>query len=254
MKFSIKQIIFYPAVLVSIGFSAFLFYNFGNSISSKIIWLSISIIIQLFQVYTLRQYFFERNKKVRRNNLIKYLVITFFSFIATVSFGIDNINKSIEAGSGKQAEIESIDLMIREKEKVLSGFDRNEVVKKQIDMLQRRKESGSAYWENVINKQVNSLMGEMNKGNDDLVSNIVYLKMKRADLINSYNSTKGLFELLGDVFFIGEKNVKRVFLFFVAIILEVIVFTVGDFENVVIKKKVGRPRKKKRIRKFYKLF
>jgi hypothetical protein len=40
----------------------------------------------------------------------------------------------------------------------------------------------------------------------------------------------------------------------VAIILEVIVFTVGDFENVVIKKKVGRPRKKKRIRKFYKLF
>jgi len=247
-----KQIIFYPAVVISIIFSAFLFYNFGNTIPSKSIWLSVSIIIQLFQIYTLRQYFFKDVKKDKIRAFIKYSIITLFSLIATITFGLYDINKTIMSNADKEAEIEAVELQISQKEKLLNNFDKNDIIKKQIENLQGQIE-GTAYWKHIINRNINELTLKLNTGNDDLISSIIALKKKKALLIKNSVGTKRVFEILGDSFLIGEKAMRVIFLLFVAIILEIIVFTSGDFNIKDInnkekpKKKVGRPKKKKRI-------
>ena len=229
-----KKAVFASAVAISAGFSIYFFQAFGSNPVTRIIWGAVAITVQAYQVICLREY---HNTKYRKSPsktpLVRYIFITIFSLLASVSFGTMDINKTIYLNSDKVAKIEIIDQRIEGHRQSL-GSDNSDIIRQQIVDLQKETTQSSAYWQHIKNKQINELRRSLNNDKNDILLEIEDLKIKKAELIKLSATTKGAFEALGSILFIGEHAVRLLFLLCLSIIIELMVYSTSNFTVKII--------------------
>jgi hypothetical protein len=150
---------------------------------------------------------------------MKYLLITFFSVLASLSFGIMDIEKQIYTNGKELVEIKKIDALIEEKKKILNQ-DNSERIKILEEQIKKSKTPNS---ENTIamNDEISKLQ---NIDKTKVIDEIFFLETKRISLSKNVSVSKESFSIIADVFGLSEKIIRVIFLLTMAIIIEMIVF------------------------------
>lgn len=243
---NIKKSIFVFSVVISCIMTAKLYFDFGNNIISGLLFLFVGLCLQGFQVLCLLEY--KNSLRMKRPNNIKYAyywIITVSSLIATMAFGMNIINKTIANDS--------------------FAYQQYEMTKKNIAILQLdNTDIKIAQLQNEINARMDTIskltynVSERSKSHYDEISklNMMILdlqspesKMKNnelliteqkklSDLELKLSSIKGAFEIISDSLHVPLNTVMIVFLFFISIGIEVMVYSSSDImESNVVKKK-----------------
>jgi amino acid transporter len=246
---NIQKIIFYPTSIMSAGLNAFLFFRFGSNILTSSVSAFIGIIFVVYQVFALRQW--QNSKKTTKNyKRIKTLkrrwqFVTAFSLIATIFFGIQEIEKKISIDADKTAKIEIISAQIKEFEKSLL-FDDSEIIKKQIADLQKETQQNTEYGKYRNNKKINELRNQLKIGKTKTLDKISDLKIKRAELMQLSESKQSGFTVMANVLLpflnktLSERIVRIVFLIGMAFGLELIMYSTGTEITSTTKKNKGK--------------
>ena len=238
-----KQGVFISAVIISAGFSIYFFQAFGSSVLTRVIWALVALTVQAYQVICLREYHNSKFRKSKSNiSLYKYAFITLFSIMASISFGLFDIQKTVYLNSEKVVSIDIIDQKIQLKNKMLSS-DNSEIIRKQIEDLQKDKKENTEYWSHVNNRKINELRNSLINDPIKILTDIEVLKLQKAELIKETATTKGAFESLGSALLIGEHAVRLIFLLCLSIIIELMVYSTSSF--TMPKKKAKKKKKSK---------
>jgi hypothetical protein len=229
-----KQFVFKAAVVISAGLSVYFFQAFGSNPLTSVIWAFIAVIVQAYQVICLREYQNILIRKLKKNTtipLLKYLFITVFSLVASISFGTMDINKTIYLNSDKTAKIDIIDQRIAINMMQLTNRANDLIRMKQISDLQRETVANTEYGSYRKNKQISALIGKMDSNKKMILDEIKEDKLKKAELIKNNSTTQGAFEALGSALLVGERAIRLIFLLCLSIIIELMVYSTSDFDK-----------------------
>jgi len=246
---SIKKFAFTSAVLASTYFNIDLFSSIGETILSKLVWATVGISAVFFQTMKLRE-FYNTTKKIKYLHLSFYIICTIGSIAGTLGAGYSNIEKTKLKNISQTYRIEIIDKKINDFEngndiKDYTDFAINNVMKNNSNVNE---------WAliNILNKKQKL---ELNKNNkyDELEK----LKNERADILKSYSGVISSLTGLSKLFKISEEMTAFLFLIFVSIILEMIIFGSATYSGAIFtigKKKVAGTPKMKKIKNKGQLF
>jgi len=239
--------IFITATAISCLMTSLLFYQFGSNIMAGILFIIIGLCIQFYQILCLLNW---QNSTLRKKKdyfaFAKYMIITFTSCLASLAFGLNQIDRTIAGQSGALVEIEGIKKEIS----ILSSRYSSDGIKKQINTLQSQIPKLTY---NISERSIN-INNEINKLKNKIDPTIAILNNKKitalsmdlADLERSSIDIKGAFQKLSELFGLSLNVTLSVFLLFVTVILEMMIYSTsqggvklfGEVEKKPAKKKI----------------
>jgi hypothetical protein len=238
-----KKIVFLFSVFASAFFNIMLFSSIGENIGIRIIWGLVGVSAVFFQTAKLRE-FFNTTKSIRYLHLAFYIICTVGSIAGTLGAGYSHIEKTKLNNIDNTTQIELLDKMISDIETV----DIDET-----DTAINTAMTGT----NLNQWAVIRLIKEKNKfqvAKTNIYNRLFELKSKKATLLKSQSGVISSLSGLSKLFNVSESFIAFIFLIFVSVILELMVYGSATFTGALFRqrtKKVLKFKKKKKDGQIY---
>lgn len=233
-----KKLAFISAVLASTYFNIDLFSSIGETILTRVIWATVGVSAVFFQTVKLKE-FFNTTKNIKYLHLSFYIICTIGSVAGTLGAGYSNIEKTKLKNISQIYKLEIID-------KKINDFENKEIDNTHIAINNLMKNNTNVNeWAliNIINKKNKLKISK--KIEYDILEN---LKNERAIILKSQSGVISSLTGLSKLFNVNEEMTAFIFLIFVSIILEMIIYGSATYSGALFivrkKKVVGTSRKK----------
>jgi TolA-binding protein len=235
----VSKIVFWPMIVVSTVFTVTLFYDFGSSVFTSILWSVVGITLEFLKILFLFKWqnavFLRRPAKM--NHVGMYLSLAALSVFASLVFGISTIEKQSMGIDAKHGQVTELAMRIKDAEERLSKYQppnaeaERRSIDRQIDSLTRQitniTESISER-SLQITREIQRLQTIRNQaGNgidpqkDSLITSIASMRREYAIASKGGVSAKGSFETLADVLGVSVNSIMACFLLFTVIAIEI---------------------------------
>jgi len=221
-----KKVVFVFAFCASSFFNIILFSSIGGSLMIRFIWALTGLATVLFQTVELRNYF-NTKKKIRHAHLTIYLVCTFGSIAGTLGAGYSHVEKTKLKNIDQTVKIEIIDQELNDIE--IASKDNTEIAINNVMM----NNTNINQWALIRLMKEKDKIKNNNFKKYDVISK---LKNEKAELMKSQseivNSLIGLSKLFG----VKESAIAFIFLIFVAVMIELMIFESATFTGKLFNK------------------
>jgi hypothetical protein len=234
-----KKIVFLFSVSASMFFNVLLFSSIGTNILIQTIWGFIGIGAVFFQTLKLREYF-NCKKNIKYLHLALYLICTIGSIAGTLGAGYSHIEKTKLSNIDKVAMMEIIDKKIND----IENNDTSNISELAIDSVIVG--SNMSQWAliNLLNKK-----SKLKQSKNDKYNNLITLKSNRANILKSQSGVISSLSGLSKILKMSEEMTAFIFLIFVSIILELMVFGSATFSGTLLRRSVAKKKKITKIKR-----
>lgn len=232
-----KKIVFVFSVFASMFFNILLFSSIGETAAIRTVWGVIGVAAVFFQTFELRT-FYNTKKRKKYMHLSFYIICTIGSITGTLGAGYAHIEKTKLNNIDTQYQIELINKKINDFKKTENDNTGNAIN----SVLQSTNLNQWAVIRLIKEKK------ELKNNDFKKYETIEKLKNKKAELLKSQSGIISSLSGLSKMLNMHESKVSLFFLFFVAIILEMMVFGSSTFNGKLINRK-KKPKQKKVISK-----
>lgn len=232
-----KKIVFIFSVFASAFFNVLLFSSIGENLPIQIVWSLIGIAAVFFQTVKLRE-FFNSKKKIRYLHLSFYIVCTIGSIAGTLGAGYSHIEKTKLGNIDNISQLEIID-------KKIQDIENNTNDNTSIAISQMMLDTNINQWAFLAMQKI---LKEKSLNKTVSYSNYITLKSNRAMLLKEQSGIISSLSGLSHILRISEEMTAFVFLIFVALILEMMVFGSATFTGTLLIKIKFKPKPSKPLK------
>lgn len=235
----VSKIVFWPMSAVSTVFTVTLFYDFGASVFTSILWSVVGITLEFLKILFLFKWqnavFLRR--PARPSHVGMYLSLAALSVFASLVFGISTIEKQSLGIDAKNGHVSELAMRIKDAEDRLSKYQapnaeaERRSIDRQIDALTRQitNITESVSERSIqITREIQRLQNIRNQaGNgidpqkDALITSISSMRREYALASNGSVKAMGSFETLASVLGVSVNAVMVIFLMFTVIAIEI---------------------------------
>ena len=245
---TLKKMVFIPVVGISALMTSLLFFQFGSNYFTAALFVVVGLSIQGYQIISLLEW---KNSIMRKRlffgSLTKYLIITLTSCIASIAFGVKEIDHKITIMDVSNVEIVSIERVIENRKSLLGRNRENDIIYNQINILQSqipRLKYNISERSKILNDEINKL--KLTIVDDRFILSEISKMEKKAAILKSENSSiRESFQVIADIFNINLKSVMLIFMVFITISIESMIYSTSGANFIPVeKKKISRHIKK----------